>query len=660
VTWDTVAGYNDYPYPPGLLKPDVSAPGVNITSCAYNNNSGYAAGWSGTSMATPCVAGVVALMLNKNSQLLPWQVDSLLQYSVRPLGTQPKNNTFGTGRISAYKALLNTPLPGPRHDVAIQSIQTPGAKVDPLVAIAPVVRVQNSGTYNETNVPVRFRVDSAGSQVYSQLVTIPTLDSAATVNVTFPNWTPGPGGNTYNLTTYHTFSPDTNRLNDTLRAVTQTRVHEISSVSSNIGSRVRALSAVTPQLTLGNPGDYTERTFNATCWIDSGATRIYTQTVAVDSVVANGTKTVSFPVWNTGPVGANYNLTFFNTFSDPIHSNDTLRVATQASNAIRVAIEIAAGSVGRTPPNAVYQIDSLCQAYAWVDSIVPGTSLDSPGKLANYDVVVTGDVGYADNDFGLYQRSLLDWVRGGHGVVILGWGVYGIYRGPGANSPMDTACALMATTDYNFTSIGTVHVTDTTHPITRGVGDFSIITDGESSNSGLWAGAVSLGNYSSQPTWSSIAYKYLGSGRSVYLGPIYFATFAGYNNSGYYTGPNSRLLLKQAIEWAAMGSVSGTEILPPLPNQPRSFALAPARPNPLRGTTEINYQLPAASQVRIMVFNVAGQAVKTLVNGKEEAGYKSVSWNGRNDRGVRVGAGVYLYRMEAGSFTATRKMVVVR
>jgi len=37
-----------------------------------------------------------------------------------------------------------------------------------------------------------------------------------------------------------------------------------------------------------------------------------------------------------------------------------------------------------------------------------------------------------------------------------------------------------------------------------------------------------------------------------------------------------------------------------------------------------------------------------------------VTWNGRNDRGVRVGAGVYLYRMEAGSFTATKKMVVVR
>jgi hypothetical protein len=225
---------------------------------------------------------------------------------------------------------------------------------------------------------------------------------------------------------------------------------------------------------------------------------------------------------------------------------------------------------------------------------------------------------------------------------------------------MDTVCALMASGGYAFTSSGTVHVTDTTHPITRGVGDFNIITDGESGNAGLWAGAVSLGNYSSQPTWSSIAYKYLGSGRSVYLGPIYFATFSAYNNSGYYTGPNSRLLLKQAIEWAASGSVSGTEVLPPLNHLPTVFALAQARPNPVSGTTEIRYQLPTASPVQIRVYNVAGQVVKTLVDAKQEVGYKSVTWDGRNDHGVPVGSGVYLYRIEAGSFTATGKMVVVR
>jgi hypothetical protein len=108
VTWDTVSPYRDYPYPPGLLKPDLCAPGINVASCDYSSNSGYVTK-SGTSWSTAYVAGVAALMLEKNPALLPWQVDSILQMTVRPLGAQPKNNTFGTGRVSAYQAVLSTP-----------------------------------------------------------------------------------------------------------------------------------------------------------------------------------------------------------------------------------------------------------------------------------------------------------------------------------------------------------------------------------------------------------------------------------------------------------------------------------------------------------------------------------------------------------------------
>ena len=111
VSWGSIAPYNDYAYPPGLIHPDVGAPGENITSTAYNSNTGYLSGWSGTSMATPCVAGIVALMLEKNPNILPAQADSILQMTVKPLGSQPKNNDFGTGRVSAYKAVLATPLP---------------------------------------------------------------------------------------------------------------------------------------------------------------------------------------------------------------------------------------------------------------------------------------------------------------------------------------------------------------------------------------------------------------------------------------------------------------------------------------------------------------------------------------------------------------------
>lgn len=112
VRWDTVTGYNDFPYPPGLTKPDVSAPGVNIKSCAYNNNNGYLDGWNGTSMATPHTAGTVALMLQKNPYLTRQEIDSILQVTAVDLGPSGKDNDFGAGRIDALNAVNATPYPG--------------------------------------------------------------------------------------------------------------------------------------------------------------------------------------------------------------------------------------------------------------------------------------------------------------------------------------------------------------------------------------------------------------------------------------------------------------------------------------------------------------------------------------------------------------------
>ena len=109
-SWDSVSPYNDYPYPPGLLKPDLSAPGHNLTSLAYDNNQGYYPSFSGTGHSAAVAAGVAALMLSRNPALLPRTVDSLFQTTVRPRGQLPKNNDFGTGRIRALGAVDAVPI----------------------------------------------------------------------------------------------------------------------------------------------------------------------------------------------------------------------------------------------------------------------------------------------------------------------------------------------------------------------------------------------------------------------------------------------------------------------------------------------------------------------------------------------------------------------
>lgn len=119
VTWQTIAPFNDYPYDPGagLIKPDVTAPGVNLNSLSYTSNTDYSNGWSGNSLATSIAAGVMALMHAKagSGALSPIQADSILELTTKPLGTPPKNNTYGTGRVSAYQAVLATPSSGVRE-----------------------------------------------------------------------------------------------------------------------------------------------------------------------------------------------------------------------------------------------------------------------------------------------------------------------------------------------------------------------------------------------------------------------------------------------------------------------------------------------------------------------------------------------------------------
>jgi len=112
------------------------------------------------------------------------------------------------------------------------------------------------------------------------------------------------------------------------------------------------------------------------------------------------------------------------------------------------------------------------------------------------------------------------------------------------------------------------------------------------------------------------------------------------------------------IYWEGGGAVSVIE------NEnldtPIKFNLQNNFPNPFNPLTTIRYDLPEDGLVNVTIYDIMGRPVKYLVNSQQNSGYKSIQWNGTNDAGQPVSAGLYMYTIQAGGFRQTRKMVLLK
>jgi hypothetical protein len=135
------------------------------------------------------------------------------------------------------------------------------------------------------------------------------------------------------------------------------------------------------------------------------------------------------------------------------------------------------------------------------------------------------------------------------------------------------------------------------------------------------------------------------------------------DNSGPYdpsTGPpdyNPSGLGDQVSDYVAYRPwLVGVEESPDLPPKtPKEFALLQNFPNPLSQTTEIRYAIAKPSHTTIKVYNITGMLVETLVDESQEPGIYQVQWDGKNQA-----SGIYFYRLTAGDFTATRKLILFK
>jgi hypothetical protein len=124
-------------------------------------------------------------------------------------------------------------------------------------------------------------------------------------------------------------------------------------------------------------------------------------------------------------------------------------------------------------------------------------------------------------------------------------------------------------------------------------------------------------------------------------------------HQGSASGPNTEISLV-ATEFATGVSDDGTSVIPD------HFSLGNNYPNPFNPTTAIAFNLPLRSHVTIDVFNLLGRRVATLTDEDYSAGNHTVTWDGTSSDGHTVSTGIYMYRIEAGDFVQTKKMLLLK
>jgi len=93
---------------------------------------------------------------------------------------------------------------------------------------------------------------------------------------------------------------------------------------------------------------------------------------------------------------------------------------------------------------------------------------------------------------------------------------------------------------------------------------------------------------------------------------------------------------------------------------PAEFSVSQSYPNPFNPICVIAYALPIDCQVTLNIYNILGQKVRVLVDEYQSAGYKSANWDGKDDQGRDMASGVYFYRIEAGKFVQSKKMLLIK
>ena len=122
--------------------------------------------------------------------------------------------------------------------------------------------------------------------------------------------------------------------------------------------------------------------------------------------------------------------------------------------------------------------------------------------------------------------------------------------------------------------------------------------------------------------------------------------------------PLSQSQIDIIAQWIDQGA--SLQISDNISISPEKHILYQNYPNPFNPNTTLSYTLSQAGFVNITIYDMAGNTIKTITNGSQNAGLKKVDWNATNDNNEPVSAGLYIYKMQANEFTKTMKMLLLK
>ena len=611
VTWQTVDPWNDFPYDPGigLIKPDIAAPGVGVNSTVIP--SGYSGdSWSGTSMACPHVAGLAALMLEKNPSLSPAGIDSLMQLNALDLGVAGKDNDFGSGRIDAYAIVQAVPtalLP----DVVVNELlpDCGGDKIIDIGEASPIgFELKNVST-------VQGAVSVTGSLAIVANSWVTVTDGTAT----FPNLASGGGlgdniSDTFELTV-DALAPEGFEftllltINDASGfartfdlpwyvGLPGYRTHNAGSAYLTITGQ-GSIGYMDQSGSMGDGFGYLDGGSNlyvGSFWAGTDVSYICNRDFSGDGAETYEWEVTTDPngrVRDLGPVQSDQ--TYASIFSDSGHASPKPLRVDQNSYAF----------TGEPNDDFVILEYNLTN-----EGLVDIPSLYT-GVFCDFDILDAGA-----NEGGSDASRNLTYMYSAGGPY------YGI--------------ALLGGTAHNLTLISNPTYV------------YPLLHIEDSMKMRHLSGLISLPTTTAPDDWSALTSAQVslaangGTARVVYA-LVYGETLAD---------------LQDNVDAANFVYSPFSPVSDEMPI--KLVRLAQNHPNPFNPSTTIRFNVAREGHIDLAVYDLSGRRIKTLLSETRGVGEQEVSWDGTNSSGARVPSGMYFYRYVTDGQDISRKMTLLK